>query len=556
MLNRRTLIAFISLGSLASVLRLLRKTSLLKAVTKNLHPIQSVQAQILPTDFVNVVDFGPLTSGITNDPNIIAANTATIQSAINSVGTKGGGNVYIPAGQYQVTPPSLTVKEPSSIVINYDNIVLFGDGIGKTVLHSRGDWSVIDGNVVRGHGIMVQGTLNPKQPRKNVVIKNLELSGGINGFTGNNKWPADPMSGDGWDLSHKGIVLDFNTSLDNITIDSVYVHDFRGEVIYGGGDGIQKVILSNSKLHNSNAAMLSIEADLIVTNCEFSQTATAWVENAALSPNKSYYFEQCIFQNSTYHGLVLTLGKFPSIHKHIITNCSFHKSLSGICAFEINNLLIKDNNFYDCDSAFLTSRKNNDIEFVNNKIIGETKPSITANLTGEISNIYIYNNYHFCNERLEKNACIFYFGDFQNIVIEENHFENCRTPEQSTSLTNERPLFRNNQYIKVERRELQGIANFWQKPPYIVEPKCEEIIVHNHTGNPIINVDMSTERYVNGQEVLIIGGASNAQVKFPQSSTTVKCQSDRYLSGKGEQLKLKFQKSDRKWYEVSYKTTM
>ncbi|KAF3884592.1 MULTISPECIES: right-handed parallel beta-helix repeat-containing protein [Nostocales] len=556
MLARRTLLALISLSSFASILRSLRNASSLEEAAKNFNLMQAAQAQNLPINYVNVLEFGTLTIGLTNDSNTIATNTATIQSAIDSVGKIGGGNIYIPSGIYQIAPPSLTVKEPSSLIINYDNIVLFGDGIGKTILHSSGDYSVIDGNVVRGHGIMIQGTLNPRQPRKNVVIRNLELSGGTNGFTGNNKWPADPLTGDGWDLSHKGIVLDFNTSLDNITIDSVYVHDFRGEVIYGGGDGIQKVIISNSKLHGSNGALLSIEADLIVTNCEFSQTATAWVENAALSPNKSHYFDNCIFQDSTYHGLVLTLGKFPALNKHIITNCSFSKSLSGVCAFDINHVLIKDNVFRDCDSALLTSRKNNDIEFLNNKIIGENHPTVTANLTGENNNIYIYNNTHFVNEKLEKTACIFYFGELQNIVIGDNKFENCRTPEQSASLTNERPLFRNNQYINVERRELQGIANFWQSPPYIIEPKCEEIVVLNNTGNSIISVDMSTKHYVNGQEILIVGGASDAQVKFPQNSTTVKCHGDRYLSGKGERLRLKFQKSDLTWYEVSYDTSM
>jgi hypothetical protein len=193
-----------------------------------------------------------------------------------------------------------------------------------------------------------------------------------------------------------------------------------------------------------------------------------------------------------------------------------------------------------------------EIEFINNQVIGETKAVIAVNILGKLKNVIIRDNVCKSPENTEKVTCIFYLGELQNIIIEDNIFENCRTPEQSGELTNERPFFRNNQYINVERRDLQGTANFWQEPPYVVEPKCEEIVMVNNTYIPVIEVDMSTEYYVDGQEVLITGGAIKAQVKFPQKSNNVKCQHDRYLRGQGEKLILKFKRSERKWYEKYY----
>jgi hypothetical protein len=515
--------------------------------------IKITQNSKIATDFVNVQKFGLLVSGITSNPNIIAKNTATIQAAIDAVGKKGGGTVYIPAGLYQVAPSDLTTDIPSSIVINYDNITLLGDGVGNTILHSRGNWSVINGQVIRSMGILIRGTNDPNQPRKNIIIKNLELSGGTNGFTGNRIFPADTTTGDGWDITHKGIVLDFDKSLDNITIDSVYVHDFRGELIYAGGAGIGKVTISNTKLHSSNASMLSLDAELTVSNCEFSQTANAWVENAPISANKSYFFENSTFRDSIHYGLVIAQGKFPDNHNIKITNCSFYNSIAGICPFGgSSHFLIENNTFVDCGSALFTSGENRNIKFYSNEILSKERAVISVNIWGKLKNIHVKDNLQKSNDFNNIQVpCVVYFGNLQNIIIENNTFKNCRTPEQSAPLSNERPLFRNNQYVDVERRDLQGIANLTQAPPYIIEPKFEEILIINNTNHPLIEVEMSTDYYVDGQQVLILGDASNAKVKFPKNSSTLKCVSDRYLSGQGEKLKLIFNKADRKWYEVS-----
>ncbi|MEH1819252.1 MAG: right-handed parallel beta-helix repeat-containing protein [Nostoc sp.] len=554
-MDRRSFLVYAGFGSVVSTLNTLLTNTSAGIAQKSTNNNKILLVQTPPNYFVNVYAFGNLVSGKTNQAYIIAANTKTIQKAIDTVGQQGGGTIYIPKGYYQVTPENLTVNSPSSIVINYDNITLLGDGIGKTIIESRGSWSVINRQVVRGHGIMIKGTDNSLYPRKNITIKNLELQGGTTGFTGNNAWPANTKTGDGWDITHKGICLDFDKHLDNITIDSVYVHDFRGEVIYNGGLWLGKLTISNTKLANSNGSMLSVDANLTVTNCEFVNTATAWVENAPISPNKSYSFDKCVFKDSIGHGLVVAQGMFPLGRKVTITNCNFYNSPSGICPFGgASNFVVTTNKFYDVKNALLTSGINKNIEFYQNEIYGQTVPVTTAYLFGKLSNVVIKNNYHQGSNNAPMVGCILYYADLTNIVIENNIFKNCRTPEQPANLTNERPLFRNNQYINVERCDTQGSYILWwgQETPYIITPKCEEVVLSNTTNSAVITIGMSISSYVDGQEVLVTGGSINKKVKLPQNSDTIQCQSDRLLSGRGEKLTLRFKKSSQKWYEISY----
>ncbi|MEH1802647.1 MAG: right-handed parallel beta-helix repeat-containing protein [Nostoc sp.] len=554
-MDRRTFLIYASFGSAVSTLNILLNNTSSGVAQKSTNNNKISLVQTGANRFVNVYEFGNLVSGKTNKAYIIAANTKIIQKAIDTVGQKGGGTIYIPKGYYQVAPENLTVDSPSSIVINYNNITLLGDGIGKTIIETRGSWSVINGQVVRGHGIMIKGTNYSSQPRKNVTIKNLEIHGGITGFTGDHGWPANPKTGNGWDITHKGIVLDFDKYLDNITIDSVYVHDFRGEIIYAGGFGIGKVTISNTKLHSSNASMLSLDANLTVTKCQFSKTANAWVENAPISANKSYYFDQCIFKDSIASGLVVAQGNFSSGRKITITNCNFYNSPSGICPFGgASDFVVTKNKFFDVNNALLTSGVNKNIDFYQNEIYGQQKPITTAYLFGKLSNVVIKSNYHQAGINAPIAACICYYADLENIVIENNIFKNCHTPEQSADLTNERPLFRNNQYINVERRDTQGSYIFWwgQETPYMVAPKCEELVLNNVTSSAVTTVSMSISRYVDGQVVLVTGGSIEKKVKLPKNSDTIQCQSDRLLSGQGEKVRLKFKKSSQKWYEISY----
>ncbi|MEJ1936281.1 hypothetical protein WDZ92_39315, partial [Nostoc sp. NIES-2111] len=174
----------------------------------------------------------------------------------------------------------------------------------------------------------------------------------------------------------------------------------------------------------------------------------------------------------------------------------------------------------------------------------------TAHIFGKLSNVVIRNNRHqgATDVNVPKVGCVLYYGDLQNITVENNIFENCYTPQSLSSLSNERPFFRNNKYTNV----VEGTFTFWQSSsPYIVEPQCERVVVSNNTNNSAITVEMNITGYVDGQGVLIIGSsASEKTVLISKNSSTVECQTDIALNGQGQQVSLRFNKSSMKWYAV------
>jgi hypothetical protein len=70
----------------------------------------------------NVLDFGAVGDGTTND-------TAAIQAAVDSLASTGGA-VYFPTGTYKVVPPTATT---GCIWVHYNNITLFGDGAASVI---------------------------------------------------------------------------------------------------------------------------------------------------------------------------------------------------------------------------------------------------------------------------------------------------------------------------------------------------------------------------------------------------------------------------------------
>jgi hypothetical protein len=508
------------------------------------------------TKLVNVSDYGSLVSGITNNRATIDANTQAIQTAINAVGRQGGGIVQIPEGKYQIAPPDLSDQKAASIVINYNNITLTGAGIGKTILYCRGDWSLIKKRVLRGIGILIAGTRPPEKPRQNITLQNFELVGGLpefQGYTANRGFPAHTTTGDGWDITHKGICLDFDRSLDNITIDRVSVHDFRGELIYAGGGGVGNLKITNCQLFNSNGSLLSLDANLTVTNCDFGRTATAWIENAPVSPNKSYTFSGCKFHDSLDHGLVLAQGQ---IHlegrKALITNCEFRNAGDGISIFGgINDCTAQNNKFFDCKIALFVNSGNRAIKFLENQINNQEKATFVTIIFGDVRDVLIKGNTFTASTTAGQSIAMYYSGNLSNIKVLNNTFQNCLTPQQTNKLYHERPLFEGNQYLNCTSQVNQGYFLIPNGQP--LEPKCEVCQIVNNGSNSIELVNIATSYYADGQKIIVTGGSLNKQVKLPRRSDSIECSKERALNGsKGQKLTLQFDKAALKWKEVSY----
>ena len=149
-----------------------------------------------------VTDFGQLVPGQSVSDSIRVENAHTINRALRTVGDRGSGTVCLPEGNYYLLPNRIHRGTATLWILN-DNLTLWGagrndDGNG-TGLHTRGEYSVIDGKVVRGDGLRIVGTKGSAPPRQNITLRDFELHG-QSGYTGRFGWPADPATGDGWDI--------------------------------------------------------------------------------------------------------------------------------------------------------------------------------------------------------------------------------------------------------------------------------------------------------------------------------------------------------------------
>lgn len=79
----------------------------------------------------NVMDYGATGDGVTDD-------RLAIQAAVDAAHAAGGGTVYIPTGTYIVSG-----QEDQSLgcVMLYDNITVFGDGMGVTTVKLQDGWN-------------------------------------------------------------------------------------------------------------------------------------------------------------------------------------------------------------------------------------------------------------------------------------------------------------------------------------------------------------------------------------------------------------------------------
>ncbi len=315
---------------------------------------------------VNARNYGAKGDGIADD-------TRAIRSAMAAVATKGGGSVFIPAGTYKIMPQ--TLGEAGGIVIEQNNIRIYGEGPDKTVLsfRVRGDrdpntaWDVINGMVTRGSGIAIGGTGDINNPRKNIVIHDLKLLGNAPA-TGQTFYPASTTNGDGWDLTHKGITLGADRAINNVRIQNVHVGNFRGEVIYSGGymNGLLEIF--NCKIWGTNADGISVSNNLVARGNEIWDCAHAGVEsyhmnrvlgvpqngiyeNNFIEPRRTLKVNGKIGINVFNDGTNAYDPSFRStpvnvvVRGNTVKNAWHYGFMSNLCLFDS---VIENNTFLDC----------------------------------------------------------------------------------------------------------------------------------------------------------------------------------------------------------------
>ncbi|MFC0708345.1 glycosyl hydrolase family 28-related protein, partial [Azorhizophilus paspali] len=145
----------------------------------------------------NVKDFGALGDGVSDD-------RAAIQAAIDAAYAAGGGTVYLPAGEYRVSP---TGDPGDGCLMLKDGVYLAGDGMDETVI------KLVDGSDQKITG-MVRSAYG--EETSNFGMRDLTLDGN-----------RDNTSGkvDGW---FNGYIPGQDGADRNVTLERVEIREMSG----------------------------------------------------------------------------------------------------------------------------------------------------------------------------------------------------------------------------------------------------------------------------------------------------------------------------------------
>ena len=230
---------------------------------------------------VNVVELGA-------DPTGSSDSSAAFATALE----RAPGSpieIQVPPGTYDLAPAPGGGRQPghSCLEIRRSNVVLRGAGRHLTTLrcHVAGrrdparSWELPGGAVWRGNGIELVGP-----SVEHVTVRGLRLTGmsprdlgryPVWGVETGQPFPANPTTGEGWDLTNKGVMIGNGTRRDDIVLDDLEIDSFRGELVYYGGDGLGRITIRDSYLHDSIGDAISTGGDLTVVDDEIAFTENA-----------------------------------------------------------------------------------------------------------------------------------------------------------------------------------------------------------------------------------------------------------------------------------------
>jgi hypothetical protein len=409
----------------------------------------------------NVIDLDGKLVEFNDSEKVIRLNGEIINNSIKRLGTKGGGLIKLPEGTFYVGPNLST--DDAAIIIEYDDIHIIGKGRDKTILKTNGTYKIIEGKVKRGHGILINGeqwSSDCNKARKNILLKGFQLDG-QSGYTGNHTFPADINTGDGWDVSHKGIITNSDRCVGDIWLEDLYIHSYKGEILFNGGLSTRNITIKNVKAGNTNASCFNLYgANMIVENCEFVGPAMMWMEltarkNLGFGPKNKTEVKNCTFNGPTMAHAGINLVQGDSDMHHYIFRHNTFKDSKGVFAFYggIGGKVHIENNILDSVGqalyfgvapGYIGDGINRNITFTGNNV---SCYGVFTQFYHEAENVLIKNNKV---SGLSEHATSAMYGacTLTNILFENNSFENMRQPEQNAPLkSGEKPTFYRNQYL-------------------------------------------------------------------------------------------------------------
>jgi hypothetical protein len=376
------------------------------------------------SDWHNVKDFGAIGDGVAND-------TAAIQAALDS----GAGHpvvVYFPKGTYKVWPKPGGFH---ALYINYNNITMLGDGRDTSIisfyvaggLNPVTNWEVIGGDVWRGAAIAVGW--DPTVPQNgpsgifttvaNFTINGLRITGNAPADTVNFPlggglpfFPADSLTGLGWDLTHHVVWLCTGAPHGPLNFLNSEFDSTHGENIIVQGGGVVDWLIENCIIHDTNADNISVSAQLVVRGCEIYLGLNAAVENGPYQQDNT--FENCDIHDCNVGICFTNQADFGPT------------SVSGICTSRGN--LIRD----CAQSAHFLQNYIRQVYIQNNCIIdcgdgGDAWAmialvSLATGTSGTRAGIYIENNVAVSDKKSVKNVVNLGVDRMTGVYFKNNHY--------------------------------------------------------------------------------------------------------------------------------------
>ncbi|QPC98968.1 hypothetical protein [Qipengyuania soli] len=246
-----------------------------------------------------------------------------IQAAIDYAESIEAREVRFEAARYRVecplrsSPALATRAEDGHPLVVRKSLSLRGCAATRTVLDFRAhgggdpdtDWQVVAKSstdatpaVWRGGGLYIQGdSIRPEPAARRIARLELDrlVFNGNRSRTGTYTYPADPVTGDGWDITDKGFWLQDVYVGEVICRDTDFI-GWRGEIFYavGADDAIEQLTLTRCRMLTGNGNGLNLGCDPVVTaeDCEFGDCKIAQEDTG----KRRGHFRNCLWRDCEY----------------------------------------------------------------------------------------------------------------------------------------------------------------------------------------------------------------------------------------------------------------
>lgn len=351
--------------------------------------------------WVNVRDYGAIGDGVADD-------TDAIRAALSYVHTLTVPTVlYFPSGTYlfsgKITDPEWPdlahwSKEAfdrtmgqCAFTITRSDVTVLGDGPEESVLslmtrNSVGDLAdplttwISEPNI--GQGLIIfRGAAfrigNSSKATERVVFCNLRLTGNCpatlcHDLTGTQL----QATGDGWDMSHKAIIIGGRYPVKEFTVENCHIDRFRGEMVYAGGTEPTEITITESVLEECNASAFACSAICNIERTIFRNVYNG-TECYAVGVGQRLTANRCHFKKTGAdkpgtHGIVYE-GRPSCISDAVVIGCKFDGVSRGVyLAGGCDSVRIAGCEFSSNGSGVFVGTMGNDKHFHNVEICDNT----------------------------------------------------------------------------------------------------------------------------------------------------------------------------------------